>query len=73
MVSRVSIRDSGAVWSFRTQGEVLLKAPRGSIYTTIMESGPKNHDGDGLLGPNSRSILVAYIGSCQNYGTFWVP
>ena len=24
--------------------------PRGSIYTTIMELGPQNHNGDGLLG-----------------------
>ena len=27
--------------------------PRGSIYTTIMELGPQNHNGDGLLVPNS--------------------
>ena len=27
--------------------------PRGSIYPTIMELGPQNHNGDGLLGPNS--------------------
>ena len=33
--------------------------PRGSIYTTIMESGPQNHNGDGLLGPNS--IIVVYM------------
>ena len=33
--------------------------PRGSIYTTIMELGPKNHNGDGLLGPNS--IMVVYL------------
>ena len=33
--------------------------PRGSIYTTIMELGPKNHNGDGLLGPNS--IMVVYM------------
>ena len=33
--------------------------PRGSIYTTIMELGPKNHIGDGLLGPNS--IMVVYM------------
>ena len=24
--------------------------PRGSIYTTIMELGPQNHNRDGLLG-----------------------
>ena len=23
---------------------------RGSIYTTIMELGPQNHNGDGLVG-----------------------
>ena len=33
--------------------------PRGSVYTTIMELGPKNHNGDGLLGPNS--IMVVYM------------
>ena len=33
--------------------------PRGSIYTTIMESGPQNHNEDGLLGPNS--IVVVYM------------
>ena len=33
--------------------------PRGSIYTTIMELGPKNHNGDGLLGPNS--IVAVYM------------
>ena len=33
--------------------------PRGSIYTTIMELGLQNHDGDALLGPNS--IIVVYI------------
>ena len=33
-----------------------LSAPGGSIYSTIMELGPKNHNGDGLLGPNS--VLV---------------
>ena len=27
-----------------------LSAPGGSIYSTIMELGPKNHNGDGLLG-----------------------
>ena len=33
--------------------------PRGSIYTTIMDLGPKSHSGDGLLG--SDSILVVYL------------
>ena len=33
--------------------------PRGSIYTTIMELGLKNHNEDGLLGPNS--IMVVYM------------
>ena len=28
-----------------------------SIYTTIMEFGPKNHNGDGLLGPNSIMVV----------------
>ena len=29
--------------------------PRGSIYTTIMELGPQNHNGDGLLGRGAPS------------------
>ena len=33
--------------------------PRGSIYTTIMGLSLKNHNGDGLLGPNS--IMVVYM------------
>ena len=33
--------------------------PRGSVYTTIMELCPQNHNGDGLLGPNS--IIVVYM------------
>ena len=37
----------------------LNNLPRGSIYTTIMEVGPPNHNGDGLLGPNS--IIAVYI------------
>ena len=36
-----------------------LPLSRGSIYTAIMELGPKNHDGDVLLGPNC--ILVMYM------------
>ena len=32
---------------------------RGSIYTTIMELGPQNHNGDGLVGANS--IIVVYM------------
>ena len=43
----------------QVQGLVNLLEPRGSIYTTIMELGPKNHNGDGLLGPNS--IMVVYM------------
>ena len=35
------------------------KEPRGSIYTAIMELGPQNHNGDGLLGANS--IIVVYM------------
>ena len=35
--------------------------PRGSIYTTIMESGPQNRTKDCLSGPNSR--IVVYIDS----------
>ena len=33
--------------------------PRGSIYTTIMELGPQNHNRDGLSVPNS--IMVVYM------------
>ena len=39
--------------------KMLTRSPRGSIYTTIMELGPKNHNGEGLLGPNS--IIVVYM------------
>ena len=31
--------------------------PKGSMYTTIMDFGPKNHNGDGLLGPNSTMVV----------------
>ena len=37
----------------------LFFTKRGSIYSTIMELGPKNHSGDGLWGPNS--IMVVYM------------
>ena len=46
---------------------------RGSIYTTIMELGPQNHNGDGLLGP--RSITVVYmdpLGSLCTVQLGWV-
>ena len=33
--------------------------PRGSIYTTIMELGPQNHNRDGLSVPNS--IMAVYM------------
>ena len=36
-----------------------VSIPRGSMYTTIMELGPQNHNGDGLSGPNS--IIVVYM------------
>ena len=36
-----------------------LVEARGSIYTTILELGPQNHNGDGLLGLNS--ITVVYM------------
>ena len=29
------------------------------MYPTILELGPQNHNGDGLLGPNS--IIVVYM------------
>ena len=48
-------------------GSRTLMNPRGSIYTTIMELGPQNHNGDGLLGPNS--ITVVYM---DPLGTFRV-
>ena len=35
------------------------RCPRGSIYTTIMELGPQNQNGHGLLGANS--IIVVYM------------
>ena len=27
------------------------------MYTTIMDLGPQNHNGDGLLGPNSKIVV----------------
>ena len=33
--------------------------PRGSIYTTLMELGPEQHNEDGLLEPNSIMVLKA--------------
>ena len=42
--------------------------PRGSIYTTIMELGPQNHNEDGLLGPNS--IIVVYMDPLRIYSIF---
>ena len=41
----------------------LTLLPRGSIYTTIMELGPQNRNGHGLLAPNS--IMAVYM-------TLWV-
>ena len=41
------------------KGSLFHNIPRGSIYTTIMELGPQNHNGDGLLGPDS--IIVVYM------------
>ena len=46
----------GAIY---TPIRVHTQIPRGSIYTTIMELGPQNHNGDGLLGPHS--IIVVYM------------
>ena len=37
----------------------ILNIPRGSINTPIMELGSRNHNRDGLLGPNS--IMVVYM------------
>ena len=48
--------DSESLWR---RGPGLGISPRGSIYTTIMELGPQNHNGDGLLGTNS--IIVVYM------------
>ena len=36
-------------------------SPRGSIYTTMMELGPKKHKKDGLLGPYSIRVVFIYI------------
>ena len=36
-----------------------LESQRVHIHYYIMELGPKNHNGDGLLGPNS--IMVVYM------------
>ena len=57
------VQGSGLSCVFNIQGvwssAMKPNLPRGSIYTTIMELGPKNHNGDGLLGPNS--IMVVYM------------
>ena len=47
--------DPGLCGIFKS-GQLL---PRGSIYTAIMELGPQNRKGDGLLGPDS--IIVVYM------------
>ena len=39
--------------------------PRGSIYTTLMELGAKNHIEDGLLKPNS--IMVRLMDKILHY------
>ena len=52
------------VTSHKEWCETLLVNQRGSIYTTIMELGPKNHNGDGLLGPNS--MMVVYMDPLGN-------
>ena len=41
--------------------------PRGSVYTTIVELGPQDHNGDGLLEPNS--IIVVYMDPPGIYGS----
>ena len=46
-------------YSFYEGTSLRVLYARGSIYTTIMELGPQNHNGDGLLGPNS--IIVVYM------------
>ena len=48
----------GALEGLSAQG-LFDTQPRGSIYTTILELGPQNHNGDGLLGANS--IIVVYM------------
>ena len=48
--------------------------PRGSIYTTIMESGPKTPDGDGLLGPKSTIVVYTWtLKVCRiiAFNRFW--
>ena len=65
----------GSILAFRTAGARREKSkerhaielprllfshiPRESIYTTIMELGSQNHNGDGLLGLNS--IIAVYM------------
>ena len=59
---------------------------RGSIYTTIMASGPQNHIGDGLLGPDSIIVNSSVYGpsgldyvirfkvySIKGFWRLWVP
>ena len=53
---RISVR---AAAGFQAWVAFTTMQPKGSIYTTIMELGPRNHSTDGLLGPNS--ILIVYM------------
>ena len=39
------------------QNNYLVSPPTLQVYTTIMELGTKNHNGDGLLGPNSINVV----------------
>ena len=48
---------AGYLQTTERHGAVSMNEPRGSIYTTIMELGPKNHNGDGLSGPNSIMVV----------------
>ena len=44
------LRGSGWWFSAFGRGGMVQIILRGSIYTTIMELGPQNHNGDGLVG-----------------------
>ena len=42
------------IWEQDGAGTKIL---RGSIYTTVVELGPRNHNKDGLLGPDSIIVV----------------
>ena len=59
----VYIGDPIIVWNVQPFQDEPVK-PRGSIYTTNGELGPKYHTTDGIMGPNSP--MVVYVDPLGN-------